>query len=138
MSHVPGLLLAGLGCQLQDDAFGFQKHGMENGGRRNWPLSLSLSLHCGNGSLRRFYLKKTEKENPAHVHTHSPGFPSSPRKHQIVPSPLHQTIAELNIARTIKPNAAMVHRWQKSDVVTQGDLVAQGELIAVANKVWEP
>jgi len=32
----------------------------------------------------------------------------------------------------------MVHRWQKSDVVTQGDLVAQGELIAVANKVWEP
>jgi len=64
MSHIPGLLLAGLGCQLQDDAFGFQKHGMENGGRRNWPLGFSLSLDCGNGSLRRFYLKKTKKENP--------------------------------------------------------------------------
>lgn len=97
-----------------------------------------MALHCGNGSVRRFYLKKTikKKQNPC-THT-QPRLSIIPQKGPDCPQPIHQTTAQLNIERTIKPNAAMVHRWQKSDMVTQGYLVAWGELIAAANRVWEP
>lgn len=89
---------------------------------------------------KKVLLKENHKEKAKPnicTYTQPRPFHHPPERTQIVPSPLHQTTAQLNIERTIKPNAA-IHRWQKSDMVTQGYFVARGELIAAASRVWEP